>query len=130
MGINAFQGAQCAGNVALSSGSLTGSIPIYAGGRNTSSAYTLAAAELLCVLSLLITSTDTVTELVTVTDGAPTYATVLFKGYVNKSAPLSLQVPPGVLFGFPATNLVATAGAVSAGKSVGVELLGLVVTRA
>lgn len=64
----------------------------------------------------------------TITDGSPT-PTVLFTSYVSGQAPTALTVPPGCLYGFAGTDLVATAGAVTAGKFVTVNLQGLVVHR-
>lgn len=129
MGINAFQGLQCVGNLTLAPGTLTGNIPIWTA-RKTSGGYTLLPTERVGIHTIVVTSSDSANELVTITDGASGFATVLFTGYVSNVAPSTLQVPPGVLFGFPGTLLVATAGAITAAKNIVVSLVGVVVRSA
>ncbi|HEY2516961.1 MAG TPA: hypothetical protein VGI39_39085 [Polyangiaceae bacterium] len=126
MSVNAYQGNPLVGHLSLTNGAPSAAIPIFAGGRDVATAYVLGAKERICVVSLAITADDATPEVVTITDNSTTNPTVLFQGRVSTTSPIVMNLPVGVLFGYPGLNLKATAASVTAGKTIEISLIGLV----
>lgn len=126
MAIKANLGNPFVGYVSLTNGAPGPvSIPISVA-RNGAGAYTLRSTERLVITNFTISTNDTALELVTITDGAPT-PTKIYSGYVTSTFPPTIvQVANDILRGYAATNLVATASAVTSAKTIEIMVYGVI----
>lgn len=125
MAIIGNKGTPFVGSVSLTNGTLSASIPIKVTRGTGSTNYTLGAKERLMITSIVIGTNDSVSPLVTITDGAPT-PTTLHRSYAAAvGAPVTVATyAPGLVFGYSGVNLTASASAITAGKTVEITICG------
>lgn len=120
-------GTPFSGYLSLVNGAIGPSnIPIYVT-KGAASAYTLQAGEYLVVTNVSVSSSDGTQALITVDDGAATPRKLVSTYLSNVQPPLSVAFPPGVgTTKNPATNLRATASAVTTAKTVEIVINGFI----
>jgi hypothetical protein len=127
--IRSATGQPFVGYVQLTNGTPAASIPIYilAG---SATAYTLKSNEKICLCGFMISSNDTATPLIQITDQAAT-PKILASAYgggpsTAPAPPATAALPAGIVLGSLATNLKAVAASITAAKTAEINIYGYV----